>query len=72
MKHIKLFEQYINEAISKLFAALEKSGKLTPPNGGASMNGKYYQLEGGSQYDVIQQTFWCCASCRSPYASTNS
>jgi hypothetical protein len=53
MKHIKLFEQYINEAISKLFAALEKSGKLTPPNGGASMNGKYYQLEGGSQYDVI-------------------
>ena len=38
---------------SKLFAALEKSGNLKEPNGGASMNGKYYQLEGDSKYDVI-------------------
>jgi hypothetical protein len=37
----------------KLFDALEKSGKLTAPQGGSSLNGKYYQLEGGSKYDKI-------------------
>jgi hypothetical protein len=37
----------------KLFDALEKSGKLTAPQGGSSLNGKYYQLEGGSEYDEI-------------------
>ena len=46
-------ESTVNEEESKLFAALEKSGKLTKPTGGASMNGKYYQLEGGSKYDMI-------------------
>lgn len=46
-------ESTVNEAASKLFTALEKSGKLTKPTGGASMNGKYYQLEGDSKYDVI-------------------
>lgn len=48
-----LRESFLNEAKSKLFAALEKSGKLTQPSGGASMNGKYYQLEGGTKYDII-------------------
>jgi hypothetical protein len=43
----------LNEAESKLFAALQKSGKLKEPSGGASMNGKYYQLEGDSKYDVV-------------------
>ena len=63
MKHIKLYEEFIdnskvlestlNEAKSKLFAALEKSGKLTEPTGNGSMDGKYYQLEGSSKYDMI-------------------
>tara|TARA_R110000764_G_scaffold155201_1_gene243032 strand:+ start:1192 stop:2250 length:1059 start_codon:yes stop_codon:yes gene_type:complete len=46
-------ESVVNEAESKIFTALKKSGKLKEPNGGASMNGKYYQLEGDSKYDVI-------------------
>lgn len=44
-------EQFLNEA--KLFKTLEKTGKLIEPTGGASMNGKYYQLEGGSKFDII-------------------
>lgn len=46
-------ESVVNEAKSKLFAALEKSDKLTEPSGGSSLNGKYYQLTGGSKYDII-------------------
>ena len=57
MKKIKLFEAFVNEAKSKLFVSLEKSGKLIEPDGGASMNGKYYQLVGGSKYDIIHFGF---------------
>ena len=57
MKNIKLYEEFINEAKSKLFVSFEKSGKLVVPNGGASMNGKYYQLVGGTEWDIIHFEF---------------
>lgn len=53
MKRVKLFEQFITEAASKLFKSLDKAGNIVEPSGGASMNGKYYQLTSDSKYDVI-------------------
>lgn len=53
MKKVKLFESFINEAKSKLFGALQKSGKLSEPTGGYSMSGQYYTLQGGSKHDEI-------------------
>lgn len=37
----------------KLFDKLEKSGKLTAPEGGSSLVGKYYQLQGGGKSEII-------------------
>ena len=36
-----------------ILRTLPNNNQLTEPRGGASMNGKYYQLEGGSKYDMI-------------------
>ena len=36
-----------------LMNTLMSSGKVNKPTGGASMNGKYYHLQGGTKYDVI-------------------
>ena len=36
-----------------LINTLMSSGKVNKPTGGASMNGKYYHLQGGTKYDVI-------------------
>ena len=45
----------LNEA--KLFKTIEKTGKLKEPDGGRSMNGKYYQLQGDSEWDVIHFSY---------------
>ena len=36
-----------------LMNTLMSSSKVNKPTGGASMNGKYYHLQGGTKYDVI-------------------
>lgn len=51
--YIKLNESVPENSTSNLMSTLMSSGKLIEPAGGASMNGKYYQLQGGSEWDRI-------------------
>ena len=41
------------DSTPNLMNTLMSSGKVNKPTGGASMNGKYYHLQGGTKYDVI-------------------
>ena len=41
------------DSTPNLINTLMSSGKVNKPTGGASMNGKYYHLQGGTKYDVI-------------------
>ena len=51
VKPIKINE--VEQGETGLMDTLTSSGKLVKPDGGGSMNGQYYQLQGGTDYDII-------------------
>jgi hypothetical protein len=53
LKEITHDQAIAKNSSSNLMTTLTNGGKLAKPTGGVSMNGKYYQLQGGTKQEVI-------------------